>query len=203
MSLHPILPSARPDHGAEEFAAVLLSQMSGVSLRALRSGQVSRNAFTRLSAAARDLVALDQPIPSNPAEKVLTDMIDITPTPGDTVTAYSIAHGIDEAVFRSLTDEQMLEVARLAARAAERSYRRGFQQGATVARDRPADLPKDLHAWRYGTTTDLSPWADCDRGETSLSRLHTENDCLRRLGFPSSKLVDEYELFVWPPKALA
>jgi hypothetical protein len=118
----------------------------------------------------------------------------------DQRSAYDITDGLDLAFLEDVAEDDMLELARLMARAAERSYRRGFQQGATIARNRPSVLPVDLHAWRYGTTTDISPWADAPRAETSLTRLHVENDRLCALGLPTSTLTDQHEVFVWPPK---
>lgn len=99
-------------------------------------------------------------------------------------TAHHIHAGLDLSPLGDLTAEQRSLIAQLMARAAERSYRRGFQQGAHIATDRPEDLPADLHEWRYGTTTDLSPWADDRVAETSLDRLMTENQTLSH-HFPS------------------
>lgn len=99
-------------------------------------------------------------------------------------SATNITAGLDMDLLRGMTADQRAIVAVLMARAAERSYRRGLQQGATIAQKRPADLPANIHDWRYGISTDASPWADSNRVETSLHRLHTENGDLRRLGFP-------------------
>lgn len=115
-------------------------------------------------------------------------------------SAYDITADLDLAFINALREDDRTELARLIARAAERSYRRGFQQGATVALNRPADLPEDLHAWRYRVGTDISPWADAPRAETSLTRLHGENSGLRPLGLPTSTLSEGHEIFVWPPK---
>ncbi|WP_103728914.1 hypothetical protein [Novosphingobium sp. HII-3] len=115
-------------------------------------------------------------------------------------TSYDITTDLDLAFLKELPKDDLLELTRLMARAAERSYRRGFQQGATIARGEPAALPLDLHEWRYGTTTDISPWADAPRAETAVSRLHGENSRLRALGLPTSTLTDQFEIFVWPPK---
>lgn len=120
----------------------------------------------------------------------------------DEPTAYQIEHGLDLKFIRALPDDDRLTLARLLARASERSYRRGFQQGASIASHRPEDLPRNLAEWRYGCETDISPWPDAARAETSLSRLHTENSGLRALGLPTSKINDGREIFVWPPKSV-
>src|SRR3546814_16328866 len=66
-------------------------------------------------------------------------------------------------------------------RVAGRSYRRGAQQGATIALNRPGDLPASLHDWRYGAGADASPWLDGNATESSLGRLLAENGGLARI----------------------
>lgn len=96
-------------------------------------------------------------------------------------TATDVTHGIPEDLFSGMSDQQKDDVAKLMARISERSYRRGFQQGVTIATKRPADLPRDLHGWRYRASTDKSPWADSEHVEPSVDRLFGENDGLRRM----------------------
>jgi hypothetical protein len=69
------------------------------------------------------------------------------------------------------------------ARASERAYRRGFQQGVVISGKRPECIRPALHDWRYGISTDKSPWADARLCEPSLTRLWAENPHLRELGF--------------------
>jgi hypothetical protein len=97
---------------------------------------------------------------------------------------FDILEGLDVAPLATMSQDQLDLVARLMARSSERAYRRGVQQGATIAKNRPGDLPENLHDWRYGASTDLSPWADANRAEASLDRLYAENRGLRFLCFP-------------------
>ncbi|WP_076071750.1 hypothetical protein [Sphingomonas montana] len=97
-------------------------------------------------------------------------------------TATDITDGVPDDVLTDLPEEAKAIVRTLLARVSERSYRRGVQQGVTVFQRSPGSLPKDLHDWRYGTSTDLSVWADFDMSEASVSRLYTENMSLRRAG---------------------
>lgn len=115
-------------------------------------------------------------------------------------SAYDIADGLDLSSIGNLPLEQRIVIARLLSRVSERSYRRGFQQGADIARDRPKNLPADLHEWRYGTTADLSPWADCNRAETSLDRLHSENRMLQHYGLPHAIDGEPSGIRAWPSK---
>lgn len=96
-------------------------------------------------------------------------------------TATDVTHGIADNIFDGIDAATKGEIAKLLARVSERSYRRGFQQGAHIATARPADLPKDLHAWRYGTSTDKSPWGDSNYVENSVERLFGENRDLERM----------------------
>ncbi|MFD1951360.1 hypothetical protein ACFSGX_11355 [Sphingomonas arantia] len=96
--------------------------------------------------------------------------------------ANDITDGIPDDVLNALPEEAKAVVRTLLARVSERSYRRGVQQGVTVSQRSPGSLPKDLHAWRYGASTDLSVWADFDMVEPSMSRLYAENGSLRRVG---------------------
>lgn len=92
----------------------------------------------------------------------------------------NILHNMAENTLAGLSDADKRRVLKLMARAAENAYRRGFQQGATIATQRPQDLPPDLHAWRYGATLDVSPWADSRNRERSVARLLSEAPQLRR-----------------------
>ncbi len=92
-----------------------------------------------------------------------------------TPTNTDITAGLDLNGFEPLTPAQLRVVYTLMARAAERSYRRGVQQGAHIQKTRPHTLPSDLHRWRYGMSTDASPWVDSNRVETAIERLETEN----------------------------
>jgi len=85
-------------------------------------------------------------------------------------------------VFSDVTDAQRETIVHLLARASEMAYRRGFQQGESIGRRRPEDIRADIAEWRYGPSTDDSPWADGARIETATDRLFTENKHLRRLG---------------------
>ena len=107
--------------------------------------------------------------------------------------------GIDEELLRSLSDAQRLTILTVLARVSERSYRRGVQQGATIAKNRPGDLPADLHEWRYGVSLDISPWADAPRAQTSIGRLFTETRELRRFGFTERR--QDSDVFAWHPTA--
>lgn len=94
-----------------------------------------------------------------------------------------ITAGIEAGALAGLDPAQRRIVVTLIARAAEQGYRRGVQQGATFAKagDR---LRGDLHDWRYLDGTDASPAADGTFVEPAVSRLHTENSGLRRMGLP-------------------
>src|SRR3546814_12642073 len=81
----------------------------------------------------------------------------------------------------TLTTAQRRVLAVIMSRVAERSYRRGAQQGATIALNRPGDLPASLHDWRYGEGADASPWLDGNATESSLGRLLAENGGLARI----------------------
>lgn len=96
-------------------------------------------------------------------------------------TATDVTNGMADDLFAGIDSATKDRIAKLMARIAERSYRRGFQQGAHIATTRPADLPKDLNAWRYGTSTDKSPWGDSNHVENSIERLFGENRELERM----------------------
>lgn len=96
--------------------------------------------------------------------------------------ATDITHGMAPGTLANLSKADKARILKLMSRAAEKAYRRGFQQGAHIATTRPADLPKSLYDWRYGTSLDLSPWADCPRREKSLDRLRMECAGLREIG---------------------
>lgn len=105
----------------------------------------------------------------------------------DPRNARDITDGFPDGIFASdvfsdITDRQRDAIVTLMARASERAYRRGFQQGESIGRRRPEDVRADLSAWRYGYSTDDSPWADAARIETSADRLFCENTNLHRLG---------------------
>ncbi|AHE57416.1 hypothetical protein [Sphingomonas sanxanigenens] len=109
-------------------------------------------------------------------------MIDEVATIDAPSSAFDITAGISDGAFSDLNPHQRRMIIILASRAAERAYRRGFQQGAHIATERPANLPTDLHAWRYGASADLAPWADCPAVEPSIERLYSENKRLYRIG---------------------
>lgn len=96
-----------------------------------------------------------------------------------------VAHGMAEDTLAKLSKADKARILKLMSRAAEKAYRRGFQQGAHIAMTRPADLPKDLCEWRYGTSLDVSPWGDCPNREKSIDRLLMEAKGLRRTGLLS------------------
>lgn len=107
-------------------------------------------------------------------------------------SATDITDGLADDALADLTEVQRATVVLLMARAAERSYRRGFQQGVVVEALRSNEVRAELHDWRYGPSTDLSPWADGPRVEPSWHRLFMENPQLHRLGFeePEHELQD-------------
>lgn len=111
-------------------------------------------------------------------------MPEITPhaVENDLMKSTEITHGMAERTLRKLAKADKARVLKLMARAAEKAYRRGFQQGAHIATTRPKDLPRDLWGWRYGTSLDVSPWADCRHREKALDRLLMECPGLRHTG---------------------
>ncbi|AHE55897.1 hypothetical protein [Sphingomonas sanxanigenens] len=102
-------------------------------------------------------------------------------------SAFDITAGLPDNLFSDLNLHQRRMIAIVASRAAERAYRRGFQQGAHIAVEHPANLPADLHAWRYGASADLAPWADCPAVEPSIERLYSENKQLYRIGLAEER----------------
>lgn len=99
--------------------------------------------------------------------------------------ATQVAHGMAENTLAKLSKADKARILKLMSRAAEKAYRRGFQQGAHIALTRPADLPKSLFDWRYGTSLDVSPWGDRPKREKSIERLLTEAKGLRDTGLLS------------------
>lgn len=119
----------------------------------------------------------------------------------DAASAFDVTDGLDLGFMRNLSDEDRGTLARLMARIGERHYRRGFQQGATLQQSDQSMQPEALADWRYGTSTDFSPWGDAPgRAETSLGRLHTENRALLRAGLPEALPGLPNVLLAWPSR---
>lgn len=95
-------------------------------------------------------------------------------------SATDVLAGLDTSHLNSLAPDQRKLLLVIMARVAERSYRRGAQQGHTYAK-RGEFLPQSMGDWRYGSSTDVSPWLVPARVETSVERLLTENRGLRPL----------------------
>ena len=103
----------------------------------------------------------------------------------------SIAAGIPSQAFDHLTDADRHTLITLMARIAEQAFRRGAYHGAKLASDDAYLLPKDLYAWRYGRSLDLSPWLDDATVQPSTERLFTECIELEALGFTRSDSSDD------------
>jgi hypothetical protein len=103
-------------------------------------------------------------------------------------TAHCVTHGMPDGALEALDARTKALLVKLMARVAERAYRRGAQQGAHLALTRPQDLPRDLAAWRFRPSTDLSPWLDRRVVKPSTERLFMENPGLELLGLPERDL---------------